>query len=123
MALVVRKRFLQTPTGAGGSVSDGDKGDISVTGSGATWTIDNDVVTFAKMQNISTARILGRDTASSGDVEELTAAEVLALLGGSSGGGSPVGYLRSFDGIAVRGSQGRRLGAGFSRTQRRSALR
>lgn len=55
-----------------GGVTDGDKGDITVTSSGATWTIDNDVVTFAKMQNITTDKLLGRDTTGSGDVEEIS---------------------------------------------------
>lgn len=53
-------------------LSDGDKGDITVSGSGATWTIDNDVVTYAKMQNVSaTDKLLGRSTAGAGDVEEI----------------------------------------------------
>lgn len=74
-----------TGTGALGAITalaDGDKGDITVTASGATWTIDNDVVTYAKMQNMTTARILGRTTASSGDVEELTVDNGLTLASG-----------------------------------------
>lgn len=56
----------------GGGVADGDKGDITVSASGATWTIDNDAVTYAKIQNVSaTDKVLGRFTAGSGDIEEI----------------------------------------------------
>lgn len=66
-------------------VTDGDKGDITVSGSGSTWTIDNDVVTYAKMQNISTTdRLLGRDTAGAGDTEELSVGGGIEFTG--SGG-------------------------------------
>lgn len=62
------------------ALTDGDKGDITVSSSGTVWTIDNTAVTFAKIQNIATARILGRNTAGSGSIEELTAATTKTLL-------------------------------------------
>jgi hypothetical protein len=47
-----------------------------------TSQIDNDAVTYAKIQNISaTARVLGRITAGSGDAEELTGANIRTILG------------------------------------------
>ena len=48
-------------------------GDVTGSGTGTVpATIAADSVTFAKMQNIATDRLLGRDTAGTGDVEELT---------------------------------------------------
>lgn len=41
-------------------------------GGQAQANVPDDAITFAKMQNIATDRLLGRDTASSGNVEELT---------------------------------------------------
>lgn len=75
------RQFVNTAAGGVG-VTDGDKGDITVSNTGATWTIDNDVVTYAKMQNVSaTNRILGRITAGAGDVEELTGDNVRTITG------------------------------------------
>ena len=63
-------------------LADGDKGDITVASGGTAWSIDNNAVTTAKIAdanvtlpkiaNIGTDRLLGRDTAASGAVEELT---------------------------------------------------
>lgn len=59
--------------GGGADITDGDKGDITVSSSGTVWTIDNDAVTYAKMQNVSTTDvILGRSSSGSGNVEEIT---------------------------------------------------
>ena len=58
-----------TTSGSGGSgggtgITDGDKGDITVSNSGGTWTIDSDVVTYDKMQDLSTGnRVLGGTSA------------------------------------------------------------
>ena len=72
-------------SGASG-VADGDKGDITASSSGATWTIDPGVVIYTKMQNVSaTQRLLGRNTAGAGSMEELTPATVKAMLGMSFG--------------------------------------
>ncbi len=59
--------------GGGGSLADGDYGDITVSGTGTVLTIDNDAVTYAKIQDVSaTDRLLGRSTAGAGIIEEIT---------------------------------------------------
>ena len=60
-------------------------GDVTGSGTGTVpATIASDVVTFAKMQNIATDRLLGRDTASTGDIETLTVSGGIEFTG--SGG-------------------------------------
>ncbi len=67
-------------SGGGSGVTDGDKGDITV--SGSSWTIDADAVTYAKIQNVSaTDRLLGRDSSGAGVIEEITPANVRTMLG------------------------------------------
>jgi hypothetical protein len=86
------------------SISDGDKGDISVTSSGTVWTIDNDSVTFAKLQNVATSSFLGRITAGTGDTEALTGTQATSLLNtftsglkglAPASGGGTSNYLRA----------------------------
>lgn len=76
----------QTPDSfGGGGVSDGDKGDITVSGSGATWTVDNDAITNAKLANVAESTIKGRVTAGSGDPEDLSASQVRTLINVADG--------------------------------------
>lgn len=57
-------------------------GDVTATGPGsAVATIANDAVTFAKMQNIATDSLIGRDTAGTGDPENITLNATLSMTG------------------------------------------
>ena len=70
---------------ASGGVTDGDKGDISVSGAGVVWTIDTGVVGNAKLAAVATATLKGRQTAGSGVPEDLTAAQARAILNVADG--------------------------------------
>lgn len=86
---------------SGGALTDGDKGDITVTASGATWTIDAGSVTLAKMANLAQDQFIGRTTASTGVPEtatitaaartvldDTTVAAMVNTLGGATSTGS-----------------------------------
>lgn len=72
----------------GGGISDGDKGDITVSSSGSTWTIDNSVITLAKMADVDTGTLFYRKTSGTGAPEIQTLATLktdLGLTGTNSG--------------------------------------
>ena len=54
-------------------------GDVSVTTEGVV-TIEEEAVTFPKIQNITTDKILGRTTAETGVIEELTPEQIRTML-------------------------------------------
>lgn len=82
-------------------VSDSDKGDITVTSNGTVWTIDNQAVTYAKIQNISaTNRILGRSSSGAGSIEEITIGAGLSLSGGTLATTSSAGQVFTFSATA-----------------------
>lgn len=45
------------PISGGGGISDGDKGDITVSGSGTVWTIDNLAVNNAKINDVAATKV------------------------------------------------------------------
>jgi hypothetical protein len=68
-------------------------GALAVLATVPTASIDDDAVTFAKMQNITTSRLLGRTTASSGNVEEISVGTGLALAAGILSASSTIQVL------------------------------
>ena len=103
----------------GGTLADGDYGDITVSGSGTVLNLDagvvgtteiaDDAVTLAKMANMATASLLGRSTAGTGDPEVLSAATARTLLNVADGATANTGTVTSValsapTGLTVGGS-------------------
>lgn len=62
-------------------VSDGDKGDVTVSGGGAAWTIDAGVVTLAKQADLAQSTIVGRAAgAGTGVPTALTPTQARTLI-------------------------------------------
>lgn len=62
---------------------DGNYGDITVSGVTTVWTINNGVVTFAKMQNINNNVLLGNASGGAGPVTEITLDSTLEFNAGN----------------------------------------
>lgn len=62
-------------------------GDVTTSEGAVATTIANDAVTYAKLQNISAQfRMLGRNSASAGDTEEVTLSQFLDWVGSAANG-------------------------------------
>lgn len=92
---IVRNNVPDTTTGI---ILDADYGDITVSSSSTVWTIDNDVVSNAKLANMAARTIKGRaDSAGTGDPTDLTGTQVGAILRfGNFVGDTTAGAITTF---------------------------
>jgi hypothetical protein len=74
----------QTGVNVGGAVTDGSKGDIAVSSGGDTWTINNGVVTLAKLADLPTDRLIGRDSTGTGVPEAISVTGGIEFTGSGS---------------------------------------
>lgn len=96
----------QVVGGGAGGVSDGDKGDVTVSGSGAVWTIDAGAVSLGKLADMATDSFLGRDTAGVGVPEVLTPAQARGILNVADGATANAADASLRDRATHTGTQG-----------------
>ena len=102
----VRSGGATTVVGGGGGTTDGDKGDITVSGSGAVWTIDAGAVALSKLADIATDSFLGRDTAGTGVPEVLTPGQARGILNVADGATANASDAALRDRATHTGTQG-----------------
>ena len=74
-------------TGSGGIQTSAFTGDVTKSAGGTSTTIADNVVTYAKIQDVSaSSRVLARITSGAGDVEEATGTQITGLLDVASAG-------------------------------------
>jgi len=90
-------------------VADGDKGDITVSSSGTVWTIDNNVISNAKIRQSAGLSVIGRAGSTTGDVADITASSEGQVLRRTIGGGLEFALLNS-DNIVNFGVSNSKIG-------------
>lgn len=85
----------QTGVNVGGGVTDGNKGDIVVGNSGATWNIRTDMpggaVTLAKMADLTASKLIGREASGSGVPQQIGATGGIEFTGTGTNAAIQVG--------------------------------
>ena len=82
ISIQTEKVVGQVNTGDGGGITDGDKGDVTVSAGGTVWTVDARAITAGKLFQVGATKLLGRHTGTAGDVQEISVDGGLEFHGG-----------------------------------------